>query len=143
MAGVFVVLVAVAAAVTLPGGEASSDDEGIWLRDTPTTTVPAFTPQQFVSALNTPAGRQALSIVDAVTAERPATPKLGQRAVGMAGPVGANVEGITATATLSPGARIEKRLGGIGFDPLGDARPVAYAIAATVAGLAVLVAVKR
>ncbi len=93
-------------------GEPTSDDEGMWLRDTPTTTT--ITTTQMQDILRTPLARQVLDIGNAVLEQRP-TQTIGQRAVGLEGPIGAEVSDIHATATLSPGARIEKGLSG--FDP--------------------------
>jgi hypothetical protein len=132
--GVVAVLIVAAAIITVPGSSTTSDDEGQWLDlGTPTTTAATFTPRQLADAMNTPAGRQALVILDAVTAQR-APGRVGQRAVGLSGPVGADIDGITATATLSPGARIEKALSGVTLPDLGSTVTVALKVLVVAAG---------
>lgn len=123
-AAVVAVPLVVIAALSLASSEPTSDDEGIWLRDTPTTTSTAAagpTPEQVIALARSPLGAKVLGLVDTLTERGAPAPTIGQRAVGLEGPIGADVQGITASGTLSPGAQLQKAAAGVHLWPDLDA----------------------
>lgn len=116
-AGVVALALAPVVVMALAAGEPTPDD-------TPTTTTTIST-VQMQEILRTPLARQVLDIGNALAEQRP-TQTIGQRAVGLSGPIGADVSDIHATATLSPGARLEKGLSG--FDPWPNIDAAAYTV---------------
>lgn len=133
-------------------GPASSQNEGLWLAEnhvttTTTTAAPPSsstpTPEQIIALARSPLGAQVRGVVDTVTDRQVPAQRIGQRAVGLDGPIGADVDGIEATATLSPGAQVQKALAGGWPDPLDGLDDAAMAGALGLAALAVIAVVKR
>lgn len=132
-------------------GPASSQNEGMWLAEnrgaTTTTTAPSSsstpTPEQIIALARSPLGAQVRSVADTITDRQVAPQRIGQRAVGLEGPIGADVAGIEATATLSAGAQVQKALAGGWPDPLDGLDDAAMAGALGLAALAAIAVVKR